>query len=330
MSDISNLYSYFQETHQIKKSSKNWWIFSCPFCDRNRLKKKCAVRFDWNRVKCWSCNYSATVLGFVLDLESLDYKSVHNFLTGYTQHKFKLEASEEVQPYSKITLPVGFKNILDGDSLLGNKARKYLRKRGFNIEHLSKMGFGYSDEHDTNDEPLDYFGYIIIPFKIKGILQYYIGRDFIGNFLRYKNPPAEMFEVSRKDIFFNEDALSICKEVDIVEGWADAMTMGNTGISVQGSIFSDTQTNKLINARCDNYVFIPDSGVDGKGETFYQKTIQYVLDFLIEHKNVKVVNLNITKREGKDINELGKHYIDYLKHQTPYLTFSSAMQILMI
>ena len=68
----------------------------------------------------------------------------------------------------------------EGDVILGQRARTYLTSRGFDVEELDMLGFGYCDEKGP-DFANDYFGYIIIPFKRRGSLFCFIGRDFIGN-----------------------------------------------------------------------------------------------------------------------------------------------------
>ena len=110
-----------------------------------------------------------------------------------------------------VEMPKGYTPILEGEGILGKRARSYLTERGFDLTVLDRAGIGYCNEHGLvdkeNDIDEDFFGYIIVPFKRNGLLVYYIGRDYIGNFLRYKNPAVEKFNVGKGDLLFNEDAL---------------------------------------------------------------------------------------------------------------------------
>lgn len=310
-------FNYFRSTFPIRRSSQNWWAFDCPYCIDGAGKKKMAVHFEYEMVKCWSCEYKERLIDFVKDWEDLSYIGAREKINGYDEYSVDADVIDavHVEKVSGLELPTGYVPLLDGQGILGQRARNYLAGRGFDLTVLDKLGFGYCNEHDDNEKQ-DYFGYIIIPFKVKGKLRYYIGRDYIGNYLRYKNPNKDEVGVGKTELVFNEDALDYRKECFVTEGWADAMTMGDNGISTQGWSLSVTQRNKMFKSRCRRFVFLPDKG-------FYLQALQTAQPFL-DHKEVYVVNLDEIDG-GKDVNELGRELVMDLYHHTDPLDFETVI-----
>lgn len=324
-------YSYFTNSLGIKKSSAGWWVFKCPFCASIGDGKKCAVHFQYGVVKCWVCGYSENVVDFIADYEGVNRSGAKAILNNSKEMNVNLEIFEDNLNkvlVSDVNLPVGYNAILDGKGVMAERARNYLRGRGFDLDELDRLGIGYCS-HNEPDVPdnEDYFGYIIIPFKSEGKLMYYIGRDYIGNFLRYKNPEKSKFGIGKGDLLFNEDALQIYDECYLTEGWADAVTLGRQGLSTQGWSLSAKQRMKIIRSNCERLVFVPDAGKDNTGEYFYEKAIKTAMGF-VDYKEVMVLDLN-SIAGGKDVNALGRGVVLDLKKESKLLTVADATEILM-
>lgn len=307
--DPKQSYTYFNNNYNLKKTSRGWYAFKCPLCNELENRRKIAVNFGYGVVKCWICGYKDTIVDFVAETEGIDYNKARQTLRDCQASMVNLDEIQEAgdKIYSEVELPYGFKSLLEGEGIMGVRARNYLSSRGFNLKELDRMGVGYCNEalpEVLKGEQEDYFGYIIIPFKSRGKLIYYIGRDYIGNFLRYKNPPKELFNVGKGDLVFNEDALYLYDEVFILEGWADAVTIGREATSTQGWSLSAIQKGKYLTSEAEILTLVPDGGVDGKGIPFYILALELALEFS-EHKKVKVVNLN-KQLDGKDVNAMGR------------------------
>jgi DNA primase len=313
-------FNYFRSTFPLRRSSQNWWAFDCPYCIGGDGERKMAVHFEYEMVKCWKCGYRERLIDFVKEWEDLSYVGAREKINGYDEAGVDADVIDavHVMKVEGLSLPTGYTPLLDGTGVLGVRARNYLAGRGFDLEMLDKLGVGYCNDRDP-EEKLDYFGYIIIPFKTKGKLQYYIGRDFIGNYLRYKNPDKDLVGVGKTELVFNEDALDYRKECFVTEGWADALTMGDNGISTQGWSLSVTQRNKMFKSRCRRFVFLPDKG-------FYLQALQTAQPFL-DHKEVFVVNMDDVDH-GKDVNDLGRDFVLSLYHRTEQLTFETVINSL--
>jgi DNA primase len=331
MIDERRAYTYFKNRFALRKSTNGFFVFDCPFCIDGESKKKHAVSFSWGVTKCWVCGWKKHITDFVMEYEGVRYMQAKDLIQAEIASNVEFEASSLgiERQLSTIELPVGFNSILSGSGVLGERARKYLFSRGFDLEELDSLGFGYCNEK-AEEKADDYFGYIIVPFKKRGKLVYYIGRDYTGNYLRYKNPSKEKMGVGKGQLWFNEDALELSKTVFLAEGWADAMTMGKAGSSSQGWSLSREQRINLHNSDASKLVFMPDIGLSDDNLTFHQKAVQLALEF-IDTKQCVVLDFVKAGMDkfGKDVNEFGKKRVFELYRDTEPLTERAAMEILM-
>lgn len=340
------VYTYFSDNYVLsKRSPQGWHSMDCPFCGKY---KKCAVHLEIQYVKCWSCGAACNVAEFVQEVEKCNYYEACQILNNCKSAAIDLEVLSDIETTvvaSDITLPDGWQSIADGTGMMGNRARAYLEQRGFDIDALDFKGFGYCNKHhssygtDAYDINKDFYGYIIVPFKSQGRLQYYLGRDFMNQFLRYKNPPADWAGVGKSDVIYNEEALYMHKTIFVVEGWSDAEMLGKRGTATLGWTMSRQQLNAYHKSKASKLIFIPDAGVDqATGQTYYQKAVQVAMGFLETEKKVYVVDLNVPELDryfndkgerAKDVCEIGvEPVVDRFKHHTPRLDWNLAMSIL--
>lgn len=314
-------YTYFRNNFVLKKGSQDWYAFTCPFCATDQYKMKCAVQFEIKMVKCWSCGYKERIMTFIQDVEQISYSQAWLLLDAQEEGALNLDHFKgievEAPKLGTLNLPEGFVSILEGNSIIGNRARSYLKWRRFDLNELDRLGVGYVQEKPTEGKE-DYFGYIIIPFQYRGKLTYFLGRDFIGNYLRYKNPPKTLFGIGKSEIIYNEDALELRRVVFITEGCFDALTIGKNGIATMGWSLSEQQKQKILQSDVELIVFVPDVG-------FYGEAIKTAMAFL-GHKPIKVLDMEKLKQYGKDANDIGKERIIKLTKQTPLLSFKEAVE----
>lgn len=326
-------YEYFRSKFIMKKTSQNWWAFDNPFDPDGDGKKKMAVHFGAELVKCWRTGYRARILEFVADYEGSSFAEARELVESKQEAYIDLELLNEVNipmQISDVLMPHGYKPLLSGSGVMRDRAIAYLENRNFDIDSLDLLGFGYCDEAykgtdaETKEEiaQQNYFGYIIIPFKTRGKLKYFIGRDYIGNFLRYKNPNKMQLGIGKADLFYNEDALSLYDEVSLSEGWADAATMGKAGIASLGWSLSTYQKGAIISSGIKRLVMLPDRG-------FYKKAVEQSLNF-IDHMEVVIPNIDLILTENeKDVNDIGKKRTVELIKETEPMTYDEAVNIIM-
>lgn len=303
-------FRYFKSNFKINKSKNGWFRFSNPFDKHKDLSM--AVNFEYAVVHCFRTGYKEFIMNFISDYENIEFYEAKKLLNSYEEEHFNFEDLNLSTSTKKIlNIPEGF-NSLYSETSFGQRARNYLIKRGFDIALLDNLGFGY-----MNVEP--YFGYIFIPFRIKGKLNYYIFRDFIGNSIKYLNPPTEEILIGKSELFFNEDALKLYKEVNLVEGWSDAMTLGKNTIASLGWSLSTTQKSKIIKSSIKILNIIPDRG-------FYEKSLLLAAELsdYIETVNVFDFDKHIelydeNGKHLKDVNDCGQKLMnERLKHKQKF------------
>jgi len=310
MIDAGQAFAYFDKNHgPLKPSTNGWFEGVCPYCDDPKL----AVNFTYNQVKCWKCFDKMFIIDFIEKYEDVRRFEAYEVLESYesvpVDYTYIERNNTEV---STISLPKGYQSLLRGKGALGDRARNYLMGRGFDLNYLDKIGVGYCNEHDEED---DYFGYIIVPLKKNGKLVYFIGRNFIDNDLRYKNPPRAKFGVGKSEVLFNEEALYTQERIFLTEGWSDAISLGVEGVSMQGLDLSLLQTSIIINSSVEEVVIVLDVGQ-------YKKALKQALK-LFNFKRIKVLKLDLLKQHGKDVNEIGKERILELSRITNYMGFNT-------
>lgn len=312
MSKLSNnirgrLHKYFQIKLGAFDYRHGWMKSKCPYCGRDL---KFGINLSLNRCNCFRCGEHPSTIDLVLYLENLDnYSQVVQLLdkaeySGYVFKEEKLELRERRNLY----LPEGFKLLSQGDSTLAKMARAYVTKRGFNVEDLSKRGWGYG----TKDK---YFGYLIIPFHERGQLVYFNARLFAGNGPRYNNPDASESGLGKSFIIYNKDALDMYQSIFLCEGAINAQTMGERGIASGGKAVSRYQINEMIKSPVKRIILLFDP--DAKA---------YALDLalkLVNYKRVKVVFLP----EGKDCNDLGRKEVLRYVYQVHYQSYQELLAL---
>lgn len=320
--NINKAYTYFQNRYVMRKSSQDFYAFDCPFCDIGRNKMNCAVKFDWKIVKCWSCGYKERIETFIMDVEGVTSNEAWRIVEAEKVSPINLLNVEHIANTKKqlqpMAMPYGYTSIMEGDTVIGKRARAYLEGRGLDLQVLDRLGVGYGQHKPTKEGEANYFGYIIIPFKFRGVLQYYLGRNFLSDVMRYKNPDKEVFNVGKADLLFNEDALELRSVVFITEGCFDALTLGSSGVATMGWSLSETQKGKLLRSNCKMLVFVPDVG-------YYPQAIKTSMSF-VGHKKVKVLPMDTLAEYGKDVNSIGWEKVIDLYKETPVLTFAAAVE----
>ena len=314
MAQISNhlksrLHKYFEIKLQAFDYRHGWMKSRCPFCGK---EMKFGINLGLNRTNCFRCGEHPSAVDLVMHLEGLEkYTDVVRFLENeqFSGYVFKEEAFE-LKGRKELYLPEGFKLLNQGTSMLAKSARAYVKRRGFDIDTVSKMGWGYGTKGK-------YFGYLIIPLHEKGQLTYFNARRFIGNGPRYNNPDTSESGLGKSFIIYNKDALEMYKTVFICEGAINAQTMGERGIASGGKAISRYQINEIIKSPVERIIILFDP--DAK-----QNAIDLALK-LVQYKKVKVVFLP----EGKDVNDLGRKETLRRVYQVHYQNYQELLQLKM-
>ena len=307
----SKLHTYFNRKLGAFDYNNGWLKSDCPHCGKSL---KFGINLSQNRTNCFVCGENLSPINLLMMLEGFEtFNEATHFLN--TGDFFDVSYKETVAPLktSERTIDIPEHFILFGNkdtSKVGKIAVKKLKERGFTIEQVRKLGWGYCNDGD-------YLGYMIIPFLKDNILIYFNARKLLGPGPRYKNPENQIDEVGKSYILYNEDALFLFKKVYLCEGAINATTMGEQGISSGGKDISKYQINKILNSPVERVVIMFDS------EWFAKlKAIELALQ-LAPMKKVKVVFFP----PGKDVNDIGCKASKRLSRETSYMNYNDLVKL---
>ena len=302
------LFKYFKERLHTKPSTKGWERCDCFFCGG---KYTYGINVGISRTKCFRCEEHRTPIELLMYMEGFEtYHQASQFLkvqqeyTGYTDTQ-RVKKTET----KTVELPDDFTPINITTSLLGKAAQRYIKKRGFDIDQLAARGVGYCTTGL-------YGGYIVFPFYVSGKLIFFQGRRFTAMGTKMKNPSEEEFGIGKSKIIYNEDALYIYDEVDLVESITNCLTLDDNSVAILGKSISQYQLSKLIASPCEivNIILDPDA-VD--------KAIDLGLKIVNYKKGIRLIVLP----KEKDVNDIGKDATNKIKDSNPLLRYNDLLKL---
>lgn len=284
---------------------RGWLKGDCPYCGEHKF----GVNLTMNRSNCFKCGSHPQPIEIVLEVEGFKTKGqVFNYLGTFEGLDFKEEIIKPHELKTDVKLPDGYINIRRGDSQLGKAARKYVKKRGFDVNKMSMAGWGYGTEGK-------YLGYLIMPFYINGKLVYYNARKFFGDGPKFNNPLIEDFGLGKNMLVYNVDALDIYKTIWAVESIMNAETIGDHAIGLGGKKISNYQINLILKSPVQKVIIGLDSDAIDDAVKLALRICRY--------KSVKIVRFP----NGKDINDLGRKRTLVRSYRENYLKYNDILKL---
>jgi DNA primase len=267
-------------------------LFYCPKCKHHKPKLSCNVRK--NVFKCWVCNFTGTALRRLVKRYG-SYKQKQE----WSKYDDKIDLSSTTladtlfgqQEVSEtlLNLPKEFITLTGKHNSLSNIPLRYLYERGISKEDILKWKIGYCPDGE-------YAGRVIVPsFNLDGKINYFIGRSYRDDWMKYKNPPLH-----KNSIIFNELYVDWDSDLTLTEGVFDAIVAGNA-IPILGSTLP--QTSRLFQevAKHDTPIYI---ALDPDAEKKAKYLIRDMLEYGIELYKVDVRGFqdvgSMTKAEFKE------------------------------
>ena len=245
------------------QKSRDEFLFYCPKCKHH--KPKLSVNFDKDVFKCWVCDYNGRSIGRLV------------YFYGKPEHRelWKIEMgivdmSEIDKPEAEeifIDLPEEFISLTSKQqSPLSLSARAYLKNRGITQQDIVWWKIGYCPDGEYKNR-------IIIPsFDLEGKVNYFIARNYAGNWNKYLNP------ASKKDFIFNELYLDWNKDITIVEGVFDAIVAGNAIPLLGSTLREDSYIFQKIVEKCSKIFIALDADVKAKEDKIIRLLLSYGVD----------------------------------------------------
>ena len=282
-----------------KLTKQDEYMFYSPFV--SHYKPKLQINIVSQKWHCWVSNqggHSIYSLFKKINADSRYFTELKGLVFIPSKSEDKTE-SKIIVSLPREFLPLWVMN----KSLYRNQAKSFLHKRGITDVDIKKYKIGFCDSGL-------YEGRIIIPsYDHMGLLNYFVGRSFIGEKMKYKNP-----NVSR-DIVPFDWYIAWSKPIVLCEGVFDAMSIRTNAIPMFGKKPSRKLLMKIFEKKVKTiYIALDD---DARKDAF--RLSEFFSDFGID---TKVVDLP----KDKDPNDLGFETMSNLIAKTMSSSFSDTIQ----
>ena len=280
---------------RVKKLTKtDEYMFFSPFI--SHYKPKLQINISSQKWHCWVSNSGGHSLYSLFKKINADSR----YFSELKDLVFISTKKDEVESKVIVSLPIEYKPLWKSSkSLFYKHALNFLKKRGITKIDLQKHKLGFCDDGIYGNR-------VIVPsYDENGILNYFVGRSFMGSGMKYKNP-----NVSR-DIIPFDWFIAWSYPIVLCEGVFDAISIRTNAIPMLSKKPSKSLLRKIFQKQVKTiYIALDD---DAKKEAY--NLSEFFKDFGID---AKVVNLP----KDKDPNDLGFERMTNLIGDTISSSFS--------
>ena len=283
--------------------SRDEYLFKCPYCEHS--KKKLSVNIKRNFYKCWVCDSKGRdirwlVKKFGTPQNQKEWSTLNNQVDMSDMSNL-FEKNEPIEEKQRLKLPDEFV-FLGGKKLTFESRRpiQYLKQRGVTLEDVRYYKLGYCSDGEYRNR-------VIIPsFDDEGYCNYFVGRAYTDDWMKYKNPKAS------RDIIFNELLVDWREPVILVEGPFDAIKARNS-IPILGSTLNTKSKlfSKLVEKSPQVYIAFDNDAL--------QKSLLVVKN-MIEY-GLEVYRMDTSNIE--DIGSLSSAEVEKLKQGAKLMNFEN-------
>jgi len=284
---------------RVKKLTKtDEYMFFSPFI--GHYKPKLQINISSQKWHCWVSNSGGHSLYSLFKKINADSR----YFSELKDLVFVSIKKGEVESKVIVSLPIEYKPLWKSSkSLFYKQALNFLKKRGITKIDLQKYKLGFCDDGIYGNR-------VIIPsYDENGILNYFVGRSFMGGGMKYKNP-----NVSR-DIVPFDWFIAWSYPIVLCEGVFDAISIRTNAIPMLSKKPSNSLLRKIFEKQVKTIYIALDN--DAKKDAYYLS--EFFKDFGIDSK---VVNLP----KNKDPNNLGFENMNELIGKTISSSFSDMIQ----
>jgi DNA primase len=270
------------------KRARENYAFACPKCNHQKPKLEINLHTNEkgeNTFACWVCGFKGKTIKSLLKQLQVPAEQAYEIL------KYVRKGDEiGYAPTTSVELPKEFQALYTAShtSIIANKVRKYLYRRGFTDRDFLKYNIGYC----TSGE---YAGRVIIPsYNENNQLNFFVGRTFEDAYHKYRNPE------SSKDIIGFENLINWSQPIILVEGVFDAIAVKRNAVPILGKSLSKSLIKKIVSSTVEDIYIALDRDA-------LKKALQYVEQFLNMGKKVYLVDM-----QDKDPSEMG--FVNFTHH----------------
>ena len=286
----------------LKKRDNNNYLALCPF--HKEKTPSFNISDDKGFYHCFGCGKNGDVFNYIMETENLSFVEALKKLAdqaGINTTKQNYFVDPKITNHFNLLKRVSESYINNLNAPLGEKAKDYLQKRGFNESIINNFNLGYAGNSKSNQHLLSTLlkeGFSINDFievglvkKIddKNLVFYFRQRimfpilnnsgkviAFGGRILgegqpKYLNSPETSLFLKSRQLFgvFNSKILLHKKRFIICEGYTDVICLHSYGypaVAPLGTALTDDQIEKIFNI-VDEAFLVFDGDIAGKNAT---------------------------------------------------------------
>lgn len=258
---------------------KDEYLFACPFC-HSGSKKKLSINISNNKWKCWVCGSKGGHIIWLLKKLNVSKELLKKFKDEFSEvdlQKYKTTTSETI-----LRLPHEYKPLWKPEKTYTYyHALTYLSNRGITKNDILRYRIGFCTEGP-------YANRIILPsYDRHDQLNYFTGRLFYDEGMKYKNPPVS------KNIIVFENMVDWQEPIVLVEGMFDAITIKRNAIPMLGKFIPKVLEKALLDHQVKDVIIFLDEDARTDALKLEQHLSQYN------------INTKVVLTSGKDANQMG-------------------------
>ena len=294
MNKLIHLLERTLNSRSKKLTKQDEYMFFSPFV--SHYKPKLQINMSSQKWHCWVSDQGGHSLYSLFKKINVDSR----YFSELKDIVFIPTTKDEVESKVIVSLPREYQPLWKSSkSLFYKHALNFLKKRGITKIDLQKYKLGFCDDGIYGNR-------IIIPsYDENGILNYFVGRSFMGDNMIYKNP-----NVSR-DIIPFDWFIAWSYPIVLCEGVFDAISIRTNAIPMLSKKPSKSLLRKIFEKQVKTIYIALDN--DAKKDAY--NLSEFFKDFGIDSK---VVNLP----KNEDPNDLGFERMTNLIGDTISSSFS--------
>ena len=277
MNKLIHLLERTLNSRSKKLTKQDEYMFFSPFV--SHYKPKLQINMSSQKWHCWVSDQGGHSLYSLFKKINADSR----YFSELKDIVFIPTTKDEVESKVIVSLPREYQPLWKSSkSLFYKHALNFLKKRGITKIDLQKYKLGFCDDGIYSNR-------VIVPsYDDSGILNYFVGRSFMGDNMKYKNP-----NVSR-DIIPFDWFIAWSYPIVLCEGVFDAMSIRTNAIPMLSKKPSKSLLRKIFEKQVNTIYIALDN--DAKKDAY--NLSEFFKDFGIDSK---VVNLP----KNEDPNDLG-------------------------
>ena len=294
MNKLIHLLERTLNSRSKKLTKQDEYMFFSPFV--SHYKPKLQINMSSQKWHCWVSDQGGHSLYSLFKKINVDSR----YFSELKDIVFIPTTKDEVESKVIVSLPREYQPLWKSSkSLFYKHALNFLKKRGITKIDLQKYKLGFCDDGIYSNR-------VIVPsYDDSGILNYFVGRSFMGDNMKYKNP-----NVSRDVIPFDW-FIAWSYPIVLCEGVFDAMSIRTNAIPMLSKKPSKSLLRKIFEKQVNTIYIALDN--DAKKDAY--NLSEFFKDFGIDSK---VVNLP----KNEDPNDLGFERMTNLIGDTISSSFS--------